>query len=185
MGAHCPAVFPSRWLRSRDVITKQQVKQAVAQRTAQHFDARFASDPSLWHVPRFTAGDKRDCPHCGTPMFSAEVVGNYFVCCSNGAFVIGDALWPQVPDALLHMYNRPLFVRYCRTINTALRFAAVGTSPTRTNGGRGFHALGFPSMLKVQGSVYCLNVPADVRGPFTSFMIQDSCRIACQPSMLL
>jgi hypothetical protein len=121
-------------------------------------------------TPLHTCGDRTQCPYCGSLVWSAEYDKNrHFHCCLDGKRIIPHAVFPKISHPL---YDHP-DLSYCsRHLNDLFAFTAIGTVPSRDNGGKGIDYTQYPACVHLHGKTYHFPVPAGRPGP-SLFLIRD------------
>ena len=93
-------------------------------------------------------GVRAPCKYgCGTLLWPGEGA----VCCNRGKHILGSDLNP-LSDAYLALMRLRFMSQNSRYLNTQFAFAASATSPTRAQGGLGFHEVG--GFLNLHGKPY-------------------------------
>jgi hypothetical protein len=86
---------------------------------------------------RFSIGTRSPCGHCGALVWHKE--GER--CCGGGKHILRPEHCPDLPEdpAIAELFTTAAVMKHCRNINSALSMTAVGTLPSRSQNGAGFH----------------------------------------------
>lgn len=167
----CSAVYPV-WLKHQPAAERPRITRIRDQFRVQLLGGESAMERALVACEPYTLGVLRNCVHCPALLWPHER-GNPTPCCGSGRYVLQAKDVPHIPAALKGIYSDPVFVKHARRINHLLSFTAMGTSPSRSQQGRGFYSLPFPSVVRMEGKSYHLMVPNDVHGPCHFYVISD------------
>ena len=112
-------------------------------------------------------GVRAPCQHCGAMMWPKEGAA----CCKDGKQVLDEVYNPPLDPAYLRILQQPSFSHDSRLINAALAMGSQCTSPSRAQGGLGFHEQHY-AHLSLLGTTYLvLRNPHSGNNSFDNYML--------------
>jgi len=112
-------------------------------------------------------GVRAPCQHCGAMMWPKEGAA----CCKDGKQALDEVYNPPLDPAYLRILQQPSFSHDSRLINAALAMGSQCTSPSRAQGGVGFHEQHY-AHLSLLGTTYLvLRNPHSGNNPFDNYML--------------